>query len=332
MGSGMKAPSLSALDLVLVNGDKTVRDAIEESARLAQHLEKLEYVRIWYAEHHNMDSIASSATSVLIGYIASKTERIRVGAGGVMLPNHSPLVIAEQFGTLEWLYPGRIDLGVGRAPGTDQMTLTALRRDNRAAERFPQDVADLMTLLDDPKEGQLIQAVPGQGTKVPIYILGSSLFGANLAAELGLPYAFASHFAPQALYKATQIYREKYKPSERHPKPHLIIGMNAVVAEDADQAEELFERQRREMALRLIGRRAKGISPDHPALLESAIYRQVRSMLSKSAVGTPEQAALRLIDLANETQADEVMVVMNIDDEETRLRSFTLLAEAVRAF
>lgn len=327
----MKAPSLSALDLVLVNGDKTVREAIEESARLARHLETLDYARIWYAEHHNMDSIASSATSVLIGYIASETERIRVGAGGVMLPNHSPLVIAEQFGTLESLYPGRIDLGVGRAPGTDQMTLMALRRDNRAAERFPQDVADLITLLGDPKEGQLIHAVPGQGTKVPVYILGSSLFGANLAAELGLPYAFASHFAPQALYKASEIYRAKYKPSAAHPEPHLIIGMNAIVSEDREEAEELFERQRREMALRLIGRSAKGVSPDHPALLDSPVYRQVRSMLSKSAVGAPEESALKLIDLAHETKADEVMVVMNVDEEETRLRSFSLLAEAVRS-
>lgn len=327
----MKAPSLSALDLVLVNGDKTVREAIEESARLARHLEKLDYARLWYAEHHNMDSIASSATSVLIGYIASQTETLRVGAGGVMLPNHSPLVIAEQFGTLESLYPGRIDLGVGRAPGTDQMTLRALRRDNSAAERFPQDVADLIALLDDAKEGQLIQAIPGQGTKVPVYILGSSLFGANLAAELGLPYAFASHFAPQALHQATELYRAKYKPSPAHPEPHLIVGMNAIVSEDRAEAEELFEHQLREMALRLLGRRAKGISRDHPALLESAIYRQVRSMLSKTAVGEPEEAALKLIDLAHQTQADEVMVVTNVEEEAIRLKSFTLLAEAVRA-
>lgn len=327
----MKIPSLSALDLVNINGGKTVREAIEESGRLARHLEKLDYARLWYAEHHNMDSIASSATSVLIGHIASQTETLRLGAGGVMLPNHSPLVIAEQFGTLESLYPGRIDLGVGRAPGTDQMTLAALRRDNSAAERFPQDVADLVALLDDPSEDQLIRAIPGQGTKVPVYILGSSLFGASLAAEMGLPYAFASHFAPQALSQATEVYRARYKPSAAHPEPYLIIGMSAIVSEDREEAEELLERQRREMALRFLGRNAKGISPDHPALLDSPIYRQVRTMLSKVAVGAPEEAALKLIDLAHETKADEVMVMTNVDEEETRLRSFSLLAEAVRS-
>src|SRR5690554_5332007 len=203
----MKAPSLSALDLVLVNGDKTVREAIEESARLARHLEKLDYARLWYAEHHNMDSIASSATSVLIGYIASQTETLRVGAGGVMLPNHSPLVIAEQFGTLESLYPGRIDLGLGRAPGTDQMTLRALRRDPAAADNFPQDVLELQAFLGPKGSGQRIEAVPGAGTEVPLWILGSSLFGAQLAAALGLPYGFASHFAPRALHQALNVYR-----------------------------------------------------------------------------------------------------------------------------
>jgi len=231
---------VSILDLVPVILGETPREALRKSLDLAQHAEAFGYKRYWVAEHHNMTAIASAATSVVIGYLAGGTSTMRIGSGGIMLPNHSPLVIAEQFGTLESLYPGRIDLGLGRAPGTDHRTLRALRRDVSRSDDFPEDVLELMLLLADPKPGQPVRAVPGAGTNVPIWILGSSTFGAELAAALGLPYAFASHFAPDALFPALEIYREKFKPSKQLDHPHAMLGVNVVAADTDEEARRLF--------------------------------------------------------------------------------------------
>src|SRR5436190_16636824 len=232
--------ALSILDLAFVTEGATPSDALHRSLDLARHAEQWGYTRFWLAEHHNMIGIASAATSVAIGYVAGGTKTIRVGAGGIMLPNHSPLVIAEQFGTLESLYPKRIDLGLGRAPGTDQLTLQALRRDYSNADSFPQDVLELQALLGPLQPEQHVQAVPGTGTNVPLWILGSSLYGAQLAAGLGLPYAFASHFAPDALLHAIKVYREQFRPSEQLKKPYLMVGCNVVVAPTDAKARWLF--------------------------------------------------------------------------------------------
>src|SRR3954463_14336376 len=231
---------LSVLDLVPINEGSTASDALARSVDLARNAERFGYRRFWVAEHHNMQGIASAATSVVIGHLAGGTSRIRVGAGGIMLPNHSPLVIAEQFGTLECLYPGRIDLALGRAPGTDQRTALALRRDWSDPNQFPRDVLELQALLGPAEPGQPIVAVPGAGTNVPLWILGSSLFGAQLAAMLGLPYAFASHFAPDALMQALQVYRENFKPSAQAGKPYAMIGVNVIAAETDEEARHLF--------------------------------------------------------------------------------------------
>ena len=230
---------LSILDLAFVAEGATPADALRNTLDLAQHAERWGYRRYWLAEHHNMVGIASAATSVVIGYVAAGTHTIRVGAGGIMLPNHSPLVVAEQFGTLETLYPGRIDLGLGRAPGTDQRTLRALRRDPMSAESFPQDVLELQAYFAPSSSEQTVRAVPGTGLEVPLWILGSSLFGAELAAALGLPYAFASHFAPDELMRALDIYRHHFRPSEQLAEPHAMVGANAVVA-DTDREVQGF--------------------------------------------------------------------------------------------
>ena len=223
---------LSILDLAPIVAGSTVAEALANSRDLARHAERWGYRRFWLAEHHNASGIASAATSVVIAHVAAGTETIRVGAGGIMLPNHSPLVIAEQFGTLAELHPGRIDLGLGRAPGTDQLTLQALRRTNGSADTFPQDVLELQALLADPGPGQLVRAIPGAGTHVPLWILGSSLYGAQLAAALGLPYAFASHFAPDALLPALEVYRERFRPSEQLAEPYAMVAANVVAAAD----------------------------------------------------------------------------------------------------
>src|SRR5438309_11893777 len=231
---------LSILDLAFVAQGSTPADALHHSLDLAQHAERWGYGRFWLAEHHNMAGIASAATSVVIGYVAGGTKTIRVGAGGIMLPNHSPVVIAEQFGTLESLYPGRIDLGLGRAPATDQRTLRALRRDPTSADSFPDDVRELQAFLGPLQPGQTVQAVPGTGLNVPIWILGSSLFGAQLAAELGLPYAFASHFAPAQMMSAIQVYRSRFRPSEYLDRSRLMLGLNIVAADSDHEAQRLF--------------------------------------------------------------------------------------------
>src|ERR1700689_3979540 len=280
----------SVLDLAFVTEGATPADALHHSLDLAQHAERWGYRRFWLAEHHNMVGIASAATSVVIGYVAGGTKTIRVGAGGIMLPNHSPIVIAEQFGTLESLYPGRIDLGLGRAPGTDQRTLRALRRDATSSDTFPQNVLELQALLGPLQPGQAVQAVPGTGLKVPIWILGSSLFGAQLAAMLGLPFAFASHFAPDALLQALQVYREQFKPSEQLERPYAMVGINVVAADTDAEARRLFTSVQQQFTKMV--RRTRGLLQppidDIESYWSAAEKAQASSMLSYAFVGSPK--------------------------------------------
>jgi len=320
---------LSILDLAAVGREETVAESFVGSVELAQLAERSGYRRIWYAEHHNISSIASSATAVLIAHVAAQTESIRLGAGGVMLPNHSPLVIAEQFGTLETLHPGRIDLGLGRAPGTDQRTWLALRRDPRASERFPQDVVELQRFLGDESPVPGIRAIPGRGTQVPLYILGSSLFGAELAAELGLPYAFASHFAPRFLHEAITVYREQFKPSAQLREPYVIAGVGVIAAETEESAAAQLETARRIRARALLGRGKKLSDEEIDALLESPQAGAIDEMLAYTATGLPEQAGAFLENFAQETEADELMTVHYSDSVPNRLRSVELLAGAM---
>jgi luciferase family oxidoreductase group 1 len=322
---------LSVLDLAFVAEGSTPADALRNSLDLAQHVERLGYRRFWLAEHHNMIGIASAATAVVIGYVAGATSTIRVGAGGIMLPNHSPLVIAEQFGTLATLYPGRIDLGLGRAPGTDQQTLRALRRTPMSAETFPQDVLELQALLGPLQPGQIVQAVPGTDTNVPLWILGSSLFGAQLAAMLGLPYAFASHFAPEALMPALAVYREKFEPSDRLGRPHAMVGVNVIAADTDAEAQRLFTSAQQSFANMLRGARGKLPPPidDIEAYWTPTEKAHASAMLSCSAVGSPSTVRERVRQLVERTGADELIVAAAIHDHRARMRSYEILAEAV---
>ena len=319
---------LSILDLVQVPEGLTPRDALHRSLELAQHADRLGYTRFWVAEHHNMPGIASAATSVVIGYLAGGTNKIRVGAGGIMLPNHSPLVIAEQFGTLESLYPGRIDLGLGRAPGTDQITVQAMRRHPSAAEYFPDDVQELQGLLGELQPEQKVRAVPGTGLKVPLWILGSSLYGAQVAAALGLPYAFASHFAPDALLPALRMYREKFRPSARLQKSYAMIGVNVVVADTDAAARRLFTTTQQSFALLHRGGRGLQRPPidDIETFWTPAEKQMASQMLRVSAVGSPTTVHAGLALLIAETGADELMVVTGIFEQRAKLRSYELLA------
>ena len=320
---------LSLLDLAVVGPRETVRDSLQGSVRLAQRAEQLGYRRVWYAEHHNMSAIASSATAVLIAHVAANTERIRLGSGGVMLPNHSPLVIAEQFGTLAALHPGRIDLGLGRAPGTDQNTVRALRRDPRAAESFPQDVVELQAFLGDATAVPGVNATPGRGSHVPLYILGSSLFGAQLAAMLGLPYAFASHFSPQGLQEAVRIYRERFVPSEQLAEPYVIAGVNAIVAESDEQAQAALETRRRSLAKALFGRQDRTLDDgDIEQILQGPQGQHVDQMLTYTALGRPEEARTYLAAFRAHADADELLVAHHAESVEGRLRSMDLLGVA----
>ncbi|MBS7702576.1 LLM class flavin-dependent oxidoreductase [Chelatococcus asaccharovorans] len=325
-------PVFSVLDLAPVTEGSSPAEALHHSLDLAQHAERWGYKRFWLAEHHNMTGIASAATSVVIGYIAGGTKSIRVGAGGIMLPNHSPLVIAEQFGTLETLYPGRIDLGLGRAPGTDQRTLRALRRDYSSAENFPQDVLELQALLGPLQPGQVVQAVPGTGLNVPLWILGSSLFGAQLAAMLGLPYGFASHFAPDALMDALAVYRERYEPSARNPKPYAMVGANVFAAETDAEARRLFTSAQQRFAD--IFRGTRGLLPppidDIEAYWSPSEKVQASRMLACSFVGSRETVRRALGEFIEKTRADEVMVSGMIYDHGARLKSYEMLAEIAR--
>ncbi|MBC7665230.1 MAG: LLM class flavin-dependent oxidoreductase [Caulobacter sp.] len=327
--SSPKFPPLSVLDLVPVQQGATAGEALRHSLALAQHAETLGFTRYWVAEHHNMTGIASAATSVVIGFLAQGTRQIRVGSGGIMLPNHSPLVIAEQFGTLASLYPGRIDCGLGRAPGTDQVTARAVRRDARAAESFPEDVQELQALFQPTRPGQAVQAFPGAGTDVPLWILGSSTYGAQLAAALGLPYAFASHFAPDALTQAMELYRHLFKPSEQLQKPHAMAGVNVIVADTDAEAKRLFTTHQQSFANLRRGRPGPQQPPidDIDAYWSPAEKQMADSMLACSVVGSPETVRHGLERFVAYSGADELMVVSAIFDPDARRRSYSLLAE-----
>ena len=322
---------LSVLDLAYIGEGFTPADALANALDLAQHAEAAGFMRFWLAEHHNLAGIASAATAVCIGLVAGGTRTIRVGAGGIMLPNHSPMVIAEQFGTLATLYPGRIDLGLGRAPGTDQRTLRALRRGPDASDHFPQDVVELQALLGPPQEGQTIHAIPGEDTNVPLWILGSSLYGAQLAAMLGLPYAFASHFAPQALLQAVAIYRERFEPSAQLASPYVAVACNVIVADTEDEARRLFTTPQQQFTRMVRGTRGRLPPPvdDIESFWSPMEKTQASSMLACSFYGTPATIRDRLAPLIEATGADELVVVAAIWDHAARIRSYELLAEAM---
>lgn len=319
---------LSILDLAHI-GESGIAESFRASVELAQKAEGWGYKRIWFAEHHNMPSIASSATSVLIAHVAANTSTIRLGAGGIMLPNHSPLQIAEQFGTLETLHPGRIDLGLGRAPGSDQNTMRALRRDPSAADTFPSDVQELQAYFDGQTRISGVNAYPGKDTHVPLYILGSSLFGARLAAALGLPYSFASHFAPQALEDAVRIYRRDFQPSAALAEPYVIAGVNAIVADTQEAADSLFLTAKRRRVASMVGRGQTFTEAEMDLLLDSPAGQQVLNMMRYSAVGTPDAARAYLEDFAAKADADELIVATQVTDRTAWIRSFELLAQAM---
>ncbi len=323
----------SVLDLapVVEGGDAT--QAFRNTLDLARHAEQWGYHRYWLAEHHNMPGIASAATSVVIGHVAGGTKRIRVGSGGVMLPNHAPLMIAEQFGTLESLYPGRIDLGLGRAPGSDQLTARALRRFlGSSGDSFPEDLAELRSYFEAVTPGQPVQAVPGAGLHVPIYLLGSSDFSARLAAELGLPFAFASHFAPEYLQPALQLYRRDFKPSKSLEQPHVIVGAGIYAADTDDEAKRLFTSAQQQTLALIRG---------HPRLLPPPVEsmdglwnpveeRAIRQRSRYAAIGSAETVRRRIEEFLAQTQADEIMAVAQIYDHGARLRSFEIAADVFR--
>ncbi|VVE42401.1 LLM class flavin-dependent oxidoreductase [Pandoraea anhela] len=327
--SSLSKTALSMLDLVPVRAGGTVAEALKQSTELAQHVERLGFTRFWLAEHHNMDGIASSATSLLIGHVADKTSRIRVGSGGVMLPNHPPLVIAEQFGTLAALYPGRIDLGLGRAPGADQATMRALRRDRLGnGDDFPEQVAELRALLAPAQPGQRLVATPGAGSDIPVWLLGSSLYSAQLAAHLGLPYAFASHFAPRFLFDAIRIYRELFRPSAVLDKPYVMVGAPVIAAPTDEEAAFLATSSQQKILALMRGQSLKLQPPvsDMDERWDPAEQHSVEAFLGVAVVGGPERVKAGLSDLVERTQADELMLVSDIYDPALRLRSCDIVA------
>jgi luciferase family oxidoreductase group 1 len=326
--------ALSMLDLVAVREEGTVADALEIALRTARHVEALGFTRYWLAEHHNMQGIASSATAVLVGYIAGGTQRIRVGSGGVMLPNHAPLVIAEAFGTLAELYPQRIDLGLGRAPGTDPTTMRALRRDRvEAEEDFPRDVAELQKLLAPAQPGQRVVAVPGAGTNVPIWLLGSSLFSAQLAAERGLPYAFAAHFAPRLLHQAIAVYRSQFRPSPTLARPQVMIGVPLIAAPSDAEAEYLASSIYQRVLGILRGDRRRLAPPveDFASRLNMQERAAIDEFLAAAVIGGPQTVREGLKALLQATAADELMLVCDIFDPALRLRALDIAAAAFAA-
>jgi len=322
---------LSILDLAPIAPGESASQSIAASVALAQTAEEHGYRRVWYAEHHNMATIASSAPAVVIAHVGAQTSTIRLGSGGVMLPNHSPLTIAEQFGTLEAMYPGRIDLGLGRAPGSDEATTYALRRDPAASASFPEDVQELRAYLAGQSRVPGATAVPGNGSHVPLYVLGSSTFGARLAAALGLPYAFASHFAPQSLGAAVAAYRSEFRPSEQLERPHVIAGVNVVAADTAEQAHETREQVLRTFATSLFGRGRTFTEDEVDQLMVSAAGQHVRQMQTYSAVGTPGEVRSYLEEFRAVADADELIVAHQARDTQARLRSVVLLAEAMES-
>ena len=322
--------SISALDLAPIRAEGGVQQALHNSLALARHVEQLGFTRFWVAEHHNMDGIASSATSVLIGYLAAGTSRIRVGAGGVMLPNHSPLVIAEQFGTLETLYPGRIDLGLGRAPGTDLLTARALRRERSgSADDFPAEVEELQGYLGARVPGQQVIAMPGCGTHVPIWLLGSSLFSAQLAGIKGLPYAFASHFAPRLMHEAIRVYRNHFKPSAVLDKPYVMLGVPLIAADTDAQAEYLATSSYLRILALIRGQSLQQQPPvDSMDGRWTAQERQaVGEFLGLAMIGGPQKIRARLELLLEQTGADELIFTGDMYEFADRLRSYEILAE-----
>ncbi len=330
MASEGNKVELSILELGRVREGSDRRTALDDARALARHAESLGYRRFWLAEHHNMPGVSTAATSIVIAHVAAGTSTIRVGAGGIMLPNHAPYVIAEQFGTLATLFPGRIDLGLGRAPGTDQATVRALRRDPASSDRFAQDVQELQAWLGPVRPGQRIEAVPGSGTQVPLWILGSSLFGAQLAAELGLPYGFASHFAPQALDQALHLYRERFKPSPQLARPYALVGVNIVAAATDEEARVLATSQQMSFANMLRGVRGLTQPPidDIERYWSPQEKAQASQMLACSIVGGPQTVRAGMQAFVERTQADELMVVSDVFDPALRQRSFGIIAEA----
>lgn len=319
---------LSVIDFATVRQSATIGESFADSVRLAQHAERLGYRRVWYSEHHNMPTIASSAPAVLIAHVAAHTSTIRLGSGGVMLPNHSPLVVAEQFGTLAELHPGRIDLGLGRAPGTDLRTVRALRRDPSAAEQFPQDVRELQGYLSGRSVVPGVSAVPGAGTNVPLTILGSSLFGAQLAAAYGLPYAFASHFAPDALVDAVAAYRARFQPSEQLAEPYVIAAANVIAADTDDDAAAQLETARRERVRAMVGRGRELSEAELDMVMDSPAGQQILHMLHWSVAGTGDEVRSYLERFAETADADELMIAPASPSPDQVLRSMALLAEA----
>ncbi|MFC4625045.1 LLM class flavin-dependent oxidoreductase [Daeguia caeni] len=323
---------LSVLDLSPIPEGAGPEQALRNTCALAQHAEKLGYVRYWLAEHHNMPGIASSATSVLIAYVAAATSTIRVGSGGVMLPNHSPLVVAEHYGTLAALFPGRIDLGLGRAPGTDPVTAQALRQSlDFDPNAFPRDVVELLNYFKPSEPGQRVRAIPGEGSNVPVWILGSSTYGAQLAAMLGLPYAFASHFAPAEMYHAIQVYRERFQPSEYLDKPYVILGLNVIAAETDEEAHFLFSSQLQSFVNLRSGHPSKLPAPVEGFYqsLPPAQLALVEQMLSCRVVGGPETVGKGIRDFAERTGADELMLTGMIYDHHKRLRSYEIAISSI---
>ena len=320
----------SILELVPVREDQNVEFSLKHALELAQHAEKLGYERLWLAEHHNMDGIASSATAVLLGYILANTQKIRLGSGGIMLPNHAPLVVAEQFGTLATLYPNRVELGLGRAPGTDPMTMRALRRGRQETEdQFPQDVLEILSYFADAQPNQRIKATPGQGTHVPVWLLGSSLFSAQLAARLGLPYSFASHFAPRMLGQAIQLYRENFQPSEYLEKPFVSMGVPTVVAQTDEEAEYLATSVYQRILALLTGQSLKLKAPIDTMEGRWSVSEKmaVQNFLAMAQIGSPETVKKGLNNLLEQYQVDEFIFTCDIYDTDKRLENFSLLMD-----
>lgn len=325
-------PKLSILELVRIKENQNAKQALNQARDLAAHAEQWGYNRIWIAEHHNMSSIASAATSIVISHIAEGTKKIRVGAGGIMLPNHAPYIIAEQFGTLASLYPGRIDLGLGRAPGTDQKTLQALRRTPHASDHFPQDVLELQSYFDKEAENYSIKAVPAAGADVPLWILGSSQFGAALAADYGLPYSFASHFAPDQLMPALELYRHRFKPSKQSDRPYVMVGVNIIAADTDAEARKLATTQQMSFTHLLRGETNRLSLPpidEIDAYWTPHEKAYAQRMLAKAIVGSKETVNEGLQNLIQETQADELIIVSDIYDHDQRLKSFKIISESL---
>lgn len=322
----MTSIPLSVLDLSPVPEGSLPRQSLLNSASLARHVEKLGYRRFWMAEHHSMPGIASAATAVALAYVGSQTSRIRIGSGGIMLPNHAPLIIAEQFGTLESLYPGRVDLGLGRAPGTDQAAAYAMRRNlASSANEFPSDIVELMGYF---RGGQAaVRAIPGEGLNVPLWILGSSLYGAQLAASLGLPYAFASHFAPQMMMQAIDLYRQRFEPSDQLDEPYVMLGFNAILA-DTDEEAALLATSVQQAFLSLRAGKPIQLPPPKRGFAEEVPLEAraiLRSVLSAAAIGSPATARSEMDEFVERTRADELIVTAQIYDHQARLKSYELL-------